>query len=64
MAARGDTDVPIVCYTWVLRRKTNRTISQLVPSAVSFRTARGEQCVQVKRKSGGLGNVFFDLFSN
>ena len=63
MDARGDTDVPIVCYTWVLRRKTNRTISQLVPSAVSLRMARGEQCVQVKRVSGGLGGVLFSTCS-
>ena len=35
MKARGDADVPIVCYTLVLGRKTNRTISELVPSAVS-----------------------------
>ena len=41
--ARGDTDAQIVCYTWVLGRKTNRTISQLVPSAVSLRIAGVEQ---------------------
>ena len=63
MDVRGGTDVPIVCYTWVLRRKTNRTISQLVPSAVSLRMARGEQLYQVKRISGGLGNVLFSTYS-
>ena len=40
--ARDDTDVHIVCCTWVFGRKSNRTISQPVRSAVSLRRA-GEQ---------------------
>ena len=41
--ASSDTDAQFVCYAWVLERKTNRTISQLVPSAVSLRRAGIEQ---------------------
>ena len=63
MKARRDSDVQIVRYTWVLGRKTSRTISQLVPSAVSFRTAGVEQCVQAKRMIGGLGNMLFSTCS-
>ena len=35
--ARSDTDGQIVLFSGVWKRKTNRTISQLIPSAVSFK---------------------------
>ena len=54
---REDTDVPIVRYTWVSGRKTNRTTQQLIPSAVSLRRAGVEQLYQVKRMIGGIGNM-------
>ena len=57
--ARRDADVQIVRYTWVLRRETNRTISQLVPSNVSTRITEDEQLYQVKRMIYGIGNVLF-----
>ena len=59
--ARGDTDVQIVRYAWVLGRETNRTISHLVLSAVSLRITGAEQPHQVK---GMIGEIGFDLFSN
>ena len=52
--ARDDTDVR---HAWVLGRKTSRTISQLVPSAVSLRVAGAQQLHQVKGMIGGIGNV-------
>ena len=55
MDARGDTDVQIIRYAFVLGRKTNRTI----------RITETEQLYQVKRMIEGIGNVaVFDLFSN
>ena len=39
----GDTDVQTVRYAWRKGRKTNRTISQLVPTSVSLRKAGVEQ---------------------
>ena len=41
---------------------TNRTISQLIPSAVSLRIAETE-LHQVKRMIGGIGNVLFLIYS-
>ena len=45
-------DVQIVLYNWVRKRKTNRTISQLVPCAVSLRITETEQLYQAKRMIG------------
>ena len=56
-------DVQIVLYIWVRKRKTNRTISQQVPSAVSLRITETEQLYQVKRMIGGIGNVLCSTFS-
>ena len=55
--------VPIVCYTWVLVRKANRTNSHLVPSAVSLRITGAEHLHQVKRMIGGIGHVLFWTYS-
>ena len=49
----SDIDGQIVLYTWVWKRKTNRTISQLIPSAVSLRITGAQQLCQVKRMIGG-----------
>ena len=57
--ARGDTDVHIVRYAWRQRRKTNRTVSQLV----SLRTAETEQLNQVKRMTRGIGHALFSTYS-
>ena len=58
--ARGDTDVPIACYTRVfLGPNTNLTISQLVPSAVSLRITETEQLYQAKRMIGEIGRANF-----
>ena len=56
-------DVQIVLYIWVCYRKTNRTISQLVPSAVSLRITETEQLYQVKRMIEGIGNVPCSTYS-
>ena len=56
-------DVQIVLYIWVRKRKTNRTISQLVPSAVSLRITETEQLYQVKRMIEGIGNLLFSTDS-
>ena len=56
-------DVQIVLYIWVRNRKTNRTISQLVPSAVSLRITETEQLYQVKRMIEGIGNVPCSTYS-
>ena len=57
----------LACKSFVMlclwERKTNRTTSHLVPSAVSIRIAGVEQCVQVKRMIGGIGNVSFSTYS-
>ena len=45
-----------------LGRKTHRTISQVVPSAVSLWIAGREQLYQVKRMFGGIGNVLLSTF--
>ena len=57
------SDVQVVRYTWRKERKTNRTISQLVPSAVSLRRAGVEQLHLVKRMIGGIGNMLFSIYS-
>ena len=65
MEARSDTDVQIVCYTCFLVRKTNRSISHLVPSAVSIWTPGAEQLYQVKALDWtNRQRVALDLFSN
>ena len=56
-------DVQVVLYIWVRKRKTNRTISQLVPSAVSFRITETEQLYQEKRIIEGIGNVPCSTYS-
>ena len=62
--ARSDTDVQIVRYTFGYRkRKTNRTISQLVPSAVSLRITKTEQLYQAKWMIEGIGNVPCSTYS-
>ena len=48
----------IVRYAWRKERKTSRTISQLIPSAVSLKITGVEQLCQVKRMIGGSGNMF------
>ena len=59
----SDTDVQIVRYASVLGRKTNRTISQLIPSAVFLKIAETEQHYQAKRMIGGIGNILFSTDS-
>ena len=44
-------------------RNTNVTISQLVPSAVSFRITETEQLYQAKRKIEGIGDMLFSTDS-
>ena len=61
--ARGDTDVPIVRYTWVLEAKEQSNHLTAGSFRNLLRVARGEQSVQVKRKIGGLGNVLFSIYS-
>ena len=60
--ARSDAAAQSVRFSWVLVRTTNRTISQLIPSAVSLRTA-AEQIFQVARLIGGIGNMLFSTYS-
>ena len=55
----SDTDVQNVRCTWVLRRKTNRTIRWLIPSDVTPRITGAQQLYQVKRMIYGIGNVLF-----
>ena len=57
MKARFDIDGQIVRCTWVWKRKTNRTISQLILPAVFLRTIGAQQCVEVKRMIWGIGDV-------
>ena len=59
----SDTNVHIVRYMWRKGRKTNRTISQLVPSAVSLRITETEQLYQAKRMIGGIVNMLFSTDS-
>ena len=40
-----------------IHEETNRTNSQLIPSAVSLRIAENEQLYQAQRMIGGIGNV-------
>ena len=44
-------------------RKTNRTIRQLSPSAVSLSRAGVDILCQVKRMIGGIGDMLFSTFS-
>ena len=60
MESRGDTDVQIVRCAWRKGRKTNRTISQLVPSAVSLRITGVEGSVTLLKQSIQLGCVSRD----
>ena len=46
-----------------MREETNRTMSQLIPSAVSLRIAETEQLYQAQRKIGGIGNVLLSTDS-
>ena len=46
------------CGLW-----TNRTMSQLIPSAVSLRIAETEQLYQAHRMIGGIGNVLHSTYS-
>ena len=55
----GDIDAQIARSALVFGRKTNRTISQLVPSAVSLRRDGVEQLHQGKRMIGGTGKMLF-----
>ena len=43
--------------------ETNRTLSKLIPSAVSLRIAETEQLYQAKRMIGGIGNVLLSTYS-
>ena len=59
------------CVLWLLwwrrewREETNRTMSQLIPSAVSLRIAKTGELYQAQRIIGGIGNVLLSiLFSN
>ena len=45
------------------REETNRTMSQLIPSAVSLRIAETEQLYQAQRMIGGIGNVLLSTYS-
>ena len=60
-----DIDGQTFRCAWRKGRKTNRTISQLVPSNVSLRITGAQQLYQVKRMIRGIGNVpCSTLFSN
>ena len=51
---------------WWRRKRgaeTNRTMSQLIPSAVSLRIAETDQLYQAKRMIGGIGNVLLSSYS-
>ena len=63
MGARGDTDVQIVRDASRRGRQTNRTISQLGPSAVFLKITGAQQLNQEKRMIGGIGHVLFSTFS-
>ena len=56
-----ENDVRIVRYAWRKGRKTNRTVSLLIPSAVSLRRAGVEQLYPVKRMVGGFGNMLMSV---
>ena len=43
--------------------ESNRTMSQLIPSAVSLRIAETEQLYQAKRMIGGIGSVLLSTCS-
>ena len=43
--------------------ETNRTMSQLIPSAVSLRIAETEQRYQAKRMIGGIGDMLLSTYS-
>ena len=43
--------------------ETDRTMSQLIPSAVSLRIAETEELYQAKRMIGGIGNVLLSTYS-
>ena len=45
------------------REETNRTMSQLIPSAVSLRIAETEQLYQAQRMIGGICNVLLTTYS-
>ena len=45
------------------REETNRTLPQLIPSAVSLKIAETEQLYQAQRKIGGIGNVLLSTYS-
>ena len=58
-----------MCVLWLLwwrrerEEETNRSMSQLIPSAVSLRIAETEQPYQAKRMIGGIGNVLLSTYS-
>ena len=61
--------VRVVLWLWWRRRErreeTNRTMSQLIPSAVSLKIAETEQLYQVKANDWrNRERVVLDLFSN
>ena len=45
------------------REETNRTVSQLLPSAVSLRIAETEQLYLAQRMVGGIGKVLLSIFT-
>ena len=57
------------CVLWLSwwrrerREETNRTTSQMIPSAVSLRIAETEQLYQAQRMIGGIGNVLLSAYS-
>ena len=61
--ASRNTNAKIVRYIFSWERKTNRTISRLVPSNVSLGTTGPEQLHQAQRMMGGIGNMLFSIFS-
>ena len=57
--------VQSVRCTWVLRRQTNRTPTQLIPSAVSLRIAEAEQSsTGSATDSGNRARVVLNLLPN
>ena len=57
----------LTCKSFVIfeeiGRKTNRTISQPVPSEVSLRITGAQQLHQVKQMIGRIGKVLFSTYS-
>ena len=51
------------CGLWWRRERTKRTMSQLIPLAVSLRIAETEQPHQAQRMIGGIGIVLLLTFS-